>query len=73
MWRQPFALDLALRLLEHLGRQVDAGHLAVLRIGVQREPRADADLEDFGARRESSGYGSSRAIRGKKNRVKIRS
>ena len=43
-------VDLLLRLLEHVGRQVDAGHLAMRRVGVEREAGADADLEHLRAR-----------------------
>ena len=39
-----------LRALEHLGRQIDARHLAVVRIRIERQAGADADLEDARAR-----------------------
>src|SRR4030095_10670205 len=39
------AIHAILRSLQHLGRQVDAGDVAVMRIRLEREARADADLE----------------------------
>src|SRR5690606_13261583 len=39
------AVDLATGPLEHVGREVDARHVAVARIRRQREPRSDPDLE----------------------------
>ncbi len=52
---QALAFDLLFRLVEHLRGQIDAGDLAVMRIGFNGEAGADADLEDLGALRERKG------------------
>ena len=44
------AVDLVLRALEHVGREIDSRHLAVGGICVEREAGADAELEHPRAR-----------------------
>src|SRR5262249_8296333 len=41
----PVAVEAVLGALEHLGREIDTGHVTVVRIGVERQPGPDADLE----------------------------